>query len=55
VDFLAGEIVLLGRLYGVPTPACELIQQVTTELARRGGPARSRDAADLLARLPSVV
>ena len=54
VDFLAGEIVLLGRLHGVPTPACELIQQVTTDLARRGGAARSLDASQLLARLPSV-
>ena len=52
VDYLAGEVVLLGRLHGVPTPACELVQQVTTELARRGGPARSVDAAALLARLP---
>ena len=54
VDYLAGEIVLLGRLHGVPTPACELVQQVTSELARRGGPARSVDAAALLARLPQV-
>jgi 2-dehydropantoate 2-reductase len=54
VDFLAGEIVLLGRLHGVPTPACELIQQVTTDLARRGGAARSLDASQLLARLPSA-
>jgi 2-dehydropantoate 2-reductase len=52
VDFLAGEIVLLGRLHGVPTPACELVQQVTNDLARGGGPPRSLDAADLLARLP---
>ena len=52
VDYLAGEIVLLGRLYGVPTPACELIQQVTNDLARRRAGARSLDAADLLTRLP---
>ena len=51
VDYLAGEIVLLGRLHGVPTPACELVQRVTSELARSGGPARSVDAAALLARL----
>lgn len=55
VDFLAGEVVLLGRLHGVPTPACELVQQVTSDLARRGGPARSVDAAELLARLPDGV
>ena len=52
VDYLAGEIALLGRLHGVPTPACELVQEVTSELARSGGPARSVDAATLLARLP---
>jgi 2-dehydropantoate 2-reductase len=52
VDYLAGEIVLLGRLHGVPTPACELIQQVTNDLARRRARARSLDAADLLTRLP---
>lgn len=52
VDYLAGEIVLLGRLHGVPTPACELIQRVTNDLARRGAEARSLDAADLLTRLP---
>ncbi|MGH3361980.1 MAG: ketopantoate reductase family protein [Nocardioides sp.] len=52
VDYLAGEIVLLGRLYGVPTPACEVIQRVTSDLARRGGPARSLDADQLLASLP---
>ncbi len=51
VDYLAGEIVLLGRLHGVPTPACELIQQVTNDLARRRARARSLDAADLLTRL----
>lgn len=54
VDYLAGEIVLLGRLHGVPTPACELVQQVTSDLARRGGQARSVDAAGLLARLPDA-
>jgi 2-dehydropantoate 2-reductase len=52
VDYLAGEIVLLGRLHGVPTPACELVQQVTNDLARRRARPRSLDAADLLTRLP---
>jgi 2-dehydropantoate 2-reductase len=52
VDYLAGEIVLLGRLHGIPTPACELIQQVTNDLARRRAEPRSLDAADLLTRLP---
>jgi len=51
IDYLAGEIVLLGRLYGVPTPANELVQQMTTELARSSGTPRSLDAAEALARL----
>jgi 2-dehydropantoate 2-reductase len=48
IDYLAGEIVLLGRLHGVPTRACEAIQRATARLAREGGAARSLDAADLL-------
>ncbi len=51
IDYLAGEIVLLGRLYGVPTPANELVQQMTAELARSNGAPRSLDAAEALARL----
>ena len=48
IDYLAGEVVLLGRLHGVPTPVCEAIQRATATLARSGGPARSVDAATLL-------
>ena len=51
IDYLSGEIVLLGRLYGVPTPANELVQQMTAELARSNGAPRSLDAAEALARL----
>ena len=47
-----GEIVLLGRLHGVPTPANELLQRTAHELARSRGPVASLDAADLLAQLP---
>jgi 2-dehydropantoate 2-reductase len=32
-DYLNGEIVLLGRLYGIPTPANELLQRLARELA----------------------
>ncbi len=49
IDYLSGEVVLLGRLHGVPTPVNELIQRTTTELAISGGAARSRDAAAALA------
>ena len=51
VDQLNGEIVLLGRLNGVPTPANALLQETCRVLARDGGAPRSVDAADLLARL----
>jgi len=50
-DYLSGEIVLIGRLHGVPTPANELLQRVTGELARAGGDVGSLDGADLLAQL----
>ena len=51
IDYLSGEVVLLGRLHGVPTPVNELLQRVTSELARTGGEPRSLSAADLLERL----
>ncbi|KUN88697.1 ketopantoate reductase family protein [Streptomyces griseoruber] len=33
-DYLNGEIVLLGRLHGVPTPLNELLQRLANEFAR---------------------
>lgn len=48
IDYLAGEVVLLGRLHGVPTPVNELIQQTTTHLVRHGLPPGSVDATELL-------
>ncbi|MEX0426683.1 ketopantoate reductase family protein [Nocardioides sp. DS6] len=48
IDYLAGEVVLLGRLHGVPTPANELVQRTAHQLVRAGGDAGSLDAADLL-------
>lgn len=51
VDHLNGEIVLLGRLHGVPTPANELVQATVNRLAREGAGVRLLDAGDLLARL----
>jgi 2-dehydropantoate 2-reductase len=34
VDFLNGEITLLGRLHGVPTPANETLQVLADRMAR---------------------
>lgn len=50
-DLLNGEIVLLGRLHGVPTPVNELLQVVAHELATRGAPPASMTEDDLLRRL----
>jgi 2-dehydropantoate 2-reductase len=50
-DYLNGEIVLLGRLHGVPTPANALLQQVANRLARDRKAPGSIQAEDLLARI----
>jgi len=47
VDALNGEIVLLGRLHGVPTPVNALLQEVATRLAREGAAPGSVDVAEL--------
>jgi 2-dehydropantoate 2-reductase len=52
-DFLNGEIVLLGRLHGEPTPANALMQEVAHELARSGAEPGSLTEAALLRRLGS--
>ncbi|MBI3797147.1 MAG: NAD(P)-binding domain-containing protein [Deltaproteobacteria bacterium] len=36
VDFLNGEIVLLGKLHGIPTPCNHLLQKVANQMARTG-------------------
>jgi 2-dehydropantoate 2-reductase len=36
VDYLNGEIVLLGKLHGVPTPCNLILQQVANDMARNG-------------------
>lgn len=50
-DYLNGEIVLLGRLHGVPTPVNALLQAEAVRAARERRPPASADAAELLARL----
>lgn len=46
--FLTGEIVMLGRLWGVPTPVNEAVQQYATRMARTGAPPGSVPVAELL-------
>jgi 2-dehydropantoate 2-reductase len=47
-DHLTGEIVLLGRLHGIPTPANQALQQAAAEMARTGEPPASRTEDDIL-------
>jgi 2-dehydropantoate 2-reductase len=53
-DYLNGEIVLLGRLHGIPTPVNELMQRLTLQAARDGVPAGSVDPQELVAQLERV-
>ena len=46
-DYLAGEIVLLGRSHGVPTPVNETLRRVADDLARRGQPPGSISIGEL--------
>lgn len=51
VDYLNGEVVLLGRLHGVPAPVNELLQRTANELARDRRPPGAITADELLRRL----
>jgi len=42
---------MLGRIYGVPTPANELVQQTANRLAAEGAPPKSVPVETLLAQL----
>ncbi|MDN3353301.1 2-dehydropantoate 2-reductase [Actinomadura sp. DC4] len=50
-DYLNGEIVLLGRRYGVPTPVNELLRSVANRMAREGLPPGLMTAEEFLGRL----
>jgi 2-dehydropantoate 2-reductase len=50
-DYLNGEIGLIGRLCGVPTPANDLVRRTAAAFARERRPPGTLDAADLLAAL----
>ena len=47
-DYLNGEIVLLGRLHGVPTPVNELLRTVANRMARQRSAPGSVSIDDLL-------
>lgn len=47
-DYLNGEVVLLGRLHGVPTPVNGMLQQLARQAAAAGTPPGTFDAAELL-------
>ena len=53
-DYLNGEIVLIGRKHGLPTPVNLVLQQEAAALARTGGRPGSIAPADLAARIESV-
>jgi 2-dehydropantoate 2-reductase len=47
-DYLNGEIVLLGRLHGVPTPLNDLLQRLANDFARERRAAGSMPVAELV-------
>jgi 2-dehydropantoate 2-reductase len=53
-DYLNGEIVLLGRLHGVPTPVNAGVQRVARELAVNGAPPASMSVEELQARITAA-
>lgn len=54
-DYLSGEIVLLGRLHGIPTPVNEYAQRTANRFAREQRPPGSLPPAQLLADLDAVL
>ena len=52
-DYLNGEIVLLGRLHGIPVPVNALLQRVATRMARERMAPGSITLAELEAELPN--
>jgi 2-dehydropantoate 2-reductase len=51
VDFLNGEISMLGRLHGIPTPANDLLRREVIRLAAEGLPPGSATSGELRAEL----
>ncbi len=46
-DYLNGEIALLGRRFGVPTPVNDLLQRIAVRFARERRAPGSMSAAEL--------
>ncbi len=53
-DFLNGEIVLLGRLHGIPTPMNRALQEIAGRLAREGKPPGSVEPEEVRALAASL-
>jgi 2-dehydropantoate 2-reductase len=53
-DYLNGEIVLLGRLYGVPTPVNELLCELARQALRKGSKPGAISPADVLGALRAL-
>ncbi|MGV9671486.1 ketopantoate reductase family protein [Gordonia sp. NPDC003504] len=54
IDYLSGEIVLLGRLHGMPTPVNALVQSETARVVREHLAAESLDPVEALRGLDSA-
>lgn len=54
-DYLNGEIVLLGREHGVPTPVNELLRRLANRMAREGLPPGLMSPGEFLAMLEGPV
>ncbi|NJN52737.1 MAG: ketopantoate reductase family protein [Gammaproteobacteria bacterium] len=53
-DYLNGEITLLGRLHGVPTPANEALQAIAAQLIRERAQPGSLSVAQVASRIQSA-
>lgn len=53
-DYLNGEIALLGRLHGVPTPVNELLQRLAADAARAGAKPGAMALDELIARVDAI-
>lgn len=54
VDYLNGEVEMLGKLYGVPTPYNSTVRAVATAMAARGEKPGSMTLNELQARVPAA-